>query len=488
MQDVQSARLSRLSERIWAEAPYWGILAVAAILRSIEAVRRPLQVDEALTLDMAGLPLRQGVALIGADVHPPLILVLLRPFEALHAPDIVPRLFMVAFGIASIALVYAIVDLWAGRTPALFAMALAAVMPTLIFYDTWVRMYAPFSAIELLGWYCLSVVIARSDLPVVARRAALCGWVTCTIASSYLLYLALFVLLSQLLWIALAKRAALPKAVAGAVIAFVAFLPQLPVFIHQLSFGGQSWPWGLEHPGAAIFRIPGEALFHPETDVWLDPIHIVAIVGVAAAFIALFFFSRGTALPWLGLSSVLVVLASLARHESLYLDRYFLLLGYAACAWSGVALARLASARNTGKLVVIGIIAAVAALGCSRATDPYYYTADWPAVWAFITARAMSDDAVVAEEPSSLLVLKRIAPETAFAQVGVDGGGSIAKAKTEEIRTYKRVWLVLFGASAVDPNDDLIKDLGAYYHFASVTRFVRSTSGETVTVARLDRK
>jgi hypothetical protein len=437
---------------------------------------------------MAGLPLRQGIALMGADVHPPLILIILRPFEALNAPDIVPRLLMVAFGVASVVLVYAIVHLWAGRTPALIAMALAAVMPTIVFYDTWVRMYAPFSTIELLGWYFLSLVIVRGDLAVVARRALWCGWVACTIACFYLLYLALFVLASQVIWIAIRERTALTKAVIGAAVAFVAFLPQLPVFVHQMSFGGQSWPWGLEHPGAAIFRIPGEALLHPETDVWLDPIHIVAIIGLAVALIAVFFFSRGTALPWLGLSSVLVVLVSVANHESLYLDRYFLTLGYAACAWCGVALAQLASARRPGALAVVGVVAAVAAFGIVRATDPYFYTADWPAVWSFVMQRATANDVVVAEQPSSLLVLKRMAPRTKFAQIGVDGGGPVAAVKSDEIRGYKRVWLVLFGASAVDPNDDLIKDLNPYYRIERVERFNRATTGESVTVAELDRR
>jgi Dolichyl-phosphate-mannose-protein mannosyltransferase len=458
------------------------------VLRVIEAVRRPLQVDEALTLDMAGLPLRQGIALMGADVHPPLILVLLHPFEAFHAPDVVVRLLMVAFGIASVALVYAITTLWADRRAALIAMMLSAAMPTIVFYDTWVRMYAPFSAIELLGWYLLSLVVVKQDLTVIKRRGIWVGWALCTIASSYLLYLALFVLASQLLWVGIRERAAFVKALAGAGAAVVAFLPQLPIFMHQMSFGGQSWPWGLEHPGAAIFRIPGEALLHPETDVWLDPVHVIAIVALAAALAAVFFFSSDTALPWLGLSSLLVVAVSLAKHESLYLDRYFLMLGYAACAWCGVGLAKLAATRRPAGLAVAGLIALVAAYGIVRATDTYFYTADWPAVWGFVMTHATDKDAVVAEQPSSLLVLKRMTPDPVFAQIGVDSGGSVAASKVDKIKRYGRIWLVLFEASAVDPNSDLLKDLSPYFSVDTVTRFDRATTGESVTVAQLSRK
>jgi len=424
---------------------------------------------------------------MGTDVHPPLILFILRPFEALNAPDIVPRLVMVAFGVASVVLVYAIVNLWAGRTPALIAMALAAVMPTVVFYDTWVRMYAPFSTVELLGWYCLSLVVVHGDLPVARRRASWSGWVACTIAASYLQYLALFVLVSQLLWIAIRARPDLPKAIVGAVVVFVAFLPQLPVFIHQMSFGGQSWPWGLDHPGAAIFRIPGEALLHPETDLWLDPSHIIAIIVLAAAFIAALFFSRGTALPWLGLSSVLVVLVSLAKHESLYLDRYFLLLCYATCAWCGVALARV-SATRAGALAIAGALCLVAAFGAVRELNPFYYTADWAAVWSYVGERARFGDTVVAEQPSPLLVLKRMEPQTSYAQIGVDGGGAIARAKLARIEAYPRVWLVLYEATAVDPNLDLVRDLQDAYRIVGVERFARATSGESVTVAQLVRR
>src|SRR4029077_3504777 len=107
-------------------------------------------------------------------------------------------------------------NLWAGRAPALLAMILAAVMPTVVFYDTWVRMYAPFSTIELLGWYLLSIAVARPDLAVARRRALWCGWLLCTVASAYLLYLAMFVLAAQLLWIAIANRSALVEAAGGA--------------------------------------------------------------------------------------------------------------------------------------------------------------------------------------------------------------------------------------------------------------------------------
>lgn len=451
-------------------------------------MRRPLQVDEALTLEMAGLPLKQGIALMAADVHPPLILLLVRPFEALHVPDVVVRLIMVAFGVASVALVYAIVSLWAGRRAALIAMALSAVMPTVVFYDTWVRMYAPFSTVELLGWWLLSLVVVRDDLSAAARRAAWIGWALASAAAAYLQYLAWFTLAAQLVWIALRHRRASLKAVAGAGAAVILWLPQMPVFIHQLSVGGQSWPWGLAHPGPAIFRIPGEALLHPETDLWLDPVHTIALAGVVAVLAAVFFFSRGTALPWLGLPSALVVASSLAAHESLYLDRYYLLLAYAVCAWAGVALERLARIRS-GALAAAGIVAAVAAFGIVRALDPYYYTADWPAIWTSVLRNASSrEDVIVAEQPSSLLVLKRLAANRTVPEIGVDGGGPVAAAKVDAIKAYQRVFLVLFEASAVDPNGDLIRDLDRYYRIERVDRFERATSGETVTIAVLDRR
>lgn len=455
-------------------------------------MRRPLQVDEALTLDMAGLPLKQGIALIGRDVHPPLIVILIHPFEALHAPDLVVRLCMVAFGVASIALVYGIVKLWAGRLPALIAMALAAVMPTIVFYDTWVRMYAPFSTIELAGWYVLSLVVVREDLSSTARRMAWVAWCVATAAAAYLQYLAWFGLAAQLIWIAICYHRALLKAVSGAVVAVLAWLPQLPVFLTQLSFGGQSYPWGLAHPGLAILRIPGEALFHPETSAWLDAPHAVALVSLAGALAAVFFFCRGTAMPWLGLSSALVIVVSLLRHESLYLDRYYLLLAYAACSWTAVGLSRLATMR-AGRLVALGLVCVVAAFGIVRETDPYYYTADWPAVSRFVASAFAHGDAIVAEQSTSILALNRINEGGAWAraripEIGVDAGGSAAAAKVRQAGGYRRLFLVLFESSTVDPNADLIRGLEKEYRITHVERFERASTAETVTVAVFDRR
>lgn len=444
---------------------------------------------------MAGLPLKQGIALIGRDVHPPLIVILLHPFEAMHAPDLVVRLLMVGFGIASVALVYGIVTLWAGRASALLAMGLVSVMPTIVFYDTWIRMYAPLSTVELFGWYMLSLVVAREGLSAAARRAAWVGWVLATTAAAYLQYLAWFGLAAQLIWVACRYRASWVKTGAGAAIALLAWLPQLPVFLRQASFGGRSFPWGLAHPGVAILRIPGEALLHPETAGFFDVAHVVALVGVISALGAVVFFCRGTALPWLGLPALLVIVVSVTRHYSLYLDRYYLLLAYAACAWGAVGLTRLARSRPL-KIATVGLIGIIAAHGAVREVDPYYYTADLPAIWSYVTFRGAADGdhrtVVVAEQSTSLLVLDRLYgnawPREHIPQIGVDAGGAEAAVKAHAIRKYGRVFLVLFETSAVDPHLDLLRDLGKEYRVRSVQRFERASTAESATVVIMDRR
>ncbi|MBV8671074.1 MAG: hypothetical protein JO098_04835, partial [Candidatus Eremiobacteraeota bacterium] len=50
----------------------WAVLALAAIMRVVPAVRRPLQVDEAYALHVASLPIAHMLhAIATLDVHPP---------------------------------------------------------------------------------------------------------------------------------------------------------------------------------------------------------------------------------------------------------------------------------------------------------------------------------------------------------------------------------------------------------------------------------
>src|SRR5579863_993107 len=150
------------------------VLAVAAALRVYEAVARPLHVDEGLSLQLAGEKASDALAyLYHADVHPPGFTFFLKLFVALHAPDVVVRIAMALLGTLSVWLLMRLLLVWRmDPVAALAAGAAAALMPSLIFYDGMIRMYAPFDAVVLASFLLLSIVVARDDLGVAARRCA----------------------------------------------------------------------------------------------------------------------------------------------------------------------------------------------------------------------------------------------------------------------------------------------------------------------------
>ena len=458
------------------------LLAVAFVLRLVEAIGRPLQVDEALMVAEARLPLRLGLANIAADVHPPLILFVLRPLEILHAPDIVLRLVMIAFGLCSIALLYAIVRRWADLPTALLAAACAAVMPTIAHYDTWIRMYAPLSTVELLGWYALTGLVQATTTTAGRRRMLWALWIASSAAGAYLHYLAWISLAAQGVWIAVRHRRELPAFAGASMAAFALWLPQLPTFLAQTSRGGRSWAFALAHPASAIAQIPGQALLHPESDFGLDPVRIFAIVWLACALAAVLAYRRGGALPWLGLSALLTVGASLAAGLSLYGDRYFLTLAYAVCAWTAIGLERLWSLGKPYRYAVAGSVAVLAACTALFAADPFYYTADWPAVAVYLQTHAARGDPLIAEQSSPFLALTHYADLSGHKLVGVDSSAA-AEAAVTYAGSHRHVWLILFESTAVDPDEALVKGLTRGLTPLGYVRFPRAATAETVLVA-----
>lgn len=467
---------------------FWSILALGAVLRGVEAFQRPLQVDEALMVAEARLPIRDGLANIAADVHPPLILFLLRPFEIVHLPDFVPRLLMIAFGLASIALIYGIVRAWAGTTAALFAAACAAVMPTIVHYDTWIRMYAPLSTMELLGWYSLTTLARRSDLTASSRRAWWAIWIVSSAAAAYLHYLAWVSIAAQIIWVAVCYRRELRAALFSVAAVVVLWLPQLPTFLQQTSHGGRSWVFALAHPVSAILQIPGEALLHPESEFGLDGLRIFGLAWLLAGIAVALIWNRDSVLPWLGLAAVFTIVVSLSLHLSLYGGRYFLLLSYGVCAWTGVGLTRLWDSGKTSRLIVVGGLAALCAYTALLSSTPYYYTADWPAVAAYLQAHAQPGDALIAEQSSSFLALTHYEPLSGHRFVGVDAGGATAATAVRVAKQFPRVWLIVFEATAVDPDEDLIKGLDGQLTPLGYVRFPRESPAESVLVAEYARR
>lgn len=461
------------------------ILLVGALLRLYLALHRPLQVDEGLSLRLGESPLGAALAYLRQhDAHPPLFTLFVHAMTSLHAPEWVLRSIMVLFGVISLALTYALVRLWSGDRAALMATGVGALMPSLIFYDSMIRMYAPFDTAVLASWLLLSMCVGERGQSGGWRPAALwAGWVACLTLAASLLYLGWIMVAAQLLYVAAWHRARLSKALALALCVFVLWLPNLPTFLAQLPEGGLSVPWAQSHRLAAIAVLPGQATLAAQTggpfEAWLA---VVAWIWGAAALVWMLRSAPQSALTWWGLPALLTVVYALVAQKTLFLDRYYLLFAYALAAWTGVAssdlLIRFPRVVSGAAAVAA---AALFALAAQRALDPAYYTADWPAVGRLLKAESRPGDVYVLEQGSSFYVLSRDGSLDHRRYVAVLRPREVGQAAAA-VSGLDRVWLVLFQYGPVDPDAELPKRLQARFKAARVAYFTRSLPWENVVV------
>jgi hypothetical protein len=272
-----------LPTNLKARAPAWAacIVALAAALRLIPFLARPLWYDEIFTVWAARLAPSRLIEVLRLDSGPPLFYLLCRPLvlaaERLHGSDLLARLPSLAAGLAVLLAAAALPE----RDSRLRFLALAAVSPLLILYAAEARPYA------LLGLEGLVLFLLVLRAP--QTRGRLAGAAALSAAALYTHYLALF-LVAALAVVALARGRRRP---AGALLAgAVLFTPWLQVL------GGQpaaATAW-MQEPlsgsvagflstlgGAGRLPVPfGEPL--PAMLVWAGAaIGILATAGLASA-------------------------------------------------------------------------------------------------------------------------------------------------------------------------------------------------------------
>jgi hypothetical protein len=471
---------------------FWFILALAALLRGFAAARRPLQVDEAYSLHLARLPLHQALDILARlDVHPPGFLVLTHAMAAVHAPPGAFRFLVAACGVVSIVLLSMIVAAWHGRRAALVAAFVAAVLPVFIFYDTMVRMYAPFDTLALASYAVLGVLYTREGLPVWQRRALWAAWALLAALLVWWLYLGFFVLAAQAAYAAVVRREGLARTLAGMGFALLAWLPQAPVFLRQLPRGGLAFPGYAGHELQAFLLLPGQATIAVQTQgagVAALGAAIVAWLWVGAA---LAWGLRGdtwrSLAVWVGAPGLLTLLFGIASHKLLYADRYYLAAAYGLCVMTGIAVDRLAAGvgpshlRRPLQVAAVCAAAMLVAAGLAYAVVPSLYTADWPSVAAILERQAQPGDLIVFEQGSPYWVLHGGAALRGHPLLLLFYRGQAGDA-LRLARPFRRVWLVLFQWGPVDPDARLLHGLAAADHAVAAWRLRRWLPAETVTL------
>jgi len=267
-------------------------------------------------------------------------LLLTHALIALHAPAASVRIATVLLGVISVWLLYRIVRVCSGREAALVAAGCAALMPSLLFYDTMLRMYALFDALALGSFLVLAGLYCADSLAVGRRRMLWAAWVVLTVAMWYVLYLGFFVTAAQLLFAAVVRRDGLVRSVAGAASAFCLWSPQLPTFLFQAPRGGLAFPGYEHHQAAALAELPGQATIAVQLHGAGATVAVASVIAWLWLIAALVLARRAHAtafVTWLGVPAALTLLYGISFHKLLYTDRYYLTLAYALAAWTGVA-------------------------------------------------------------------------------------------------------------------------------------------------------
>ena len=237
-------------------------LLVAAILLTSVALRfwthSQLWLDEALTVNIARLPLARIPQALRHDGAPPLYYVLLHLWMlAFGTSNTAVRSLSGILGVASLVAMFSATRHY--RTPAVVwgSVLLLATSPFAVRYATEARMYSLLMLLTLLGVIALRRFLRRPSWPWGLALAGLSGLSLLT--HYWALYLiAAAGLLLAIRWLRHDDRNALMAIVALAG-GFLVFLPWAPIFLWQMRHTGTPWagPPSLSAPIGAVMEWAG---------------------------------------------------------------------------------------------------------------------------------------------------------------------------------------------------------------------------------------
>jgi mannosyltransferase len=462
------------------------ILTVAASVRLAAALRRPLYADEGLSLTVSALPVGQELDFLRHDFHPPLFFLGLHSLESVDAPIWLLRVCVVLFGVISVALLMLVVREWSTWRAAVIAGAVAALMPSLVFYDNWLRMYSLLSALQLGAIYVLSVLATRS-LGRAQRLWLWSAWIAVNAAALYSHYLAAMSLVAQVLFALAMRRRLFVQTLVCAAIAVIVWLPQFTTFAFQLNAGGVSFGGFQTHVAMDLWQLPGQATVDPLVEGWAAQAFSVAVwIWIALALAGAWPRMKTTVLPWLAVPALLTMAYSLTAHKDLSDARYFLLSAYALAAWTGVAIDRLSDVRKAvAACCAIGVPLAI--VGCGYAFAPALYTSDWPRAAAIVRALARPSDLIIFEPGAGDWAFRYYADERTYRIVTVSTPSDIRHA-IAQLDRERRVWLIGSGIRGVDPELRLPDALQKRFGLAYFEESKRSLPSQDVEVGLFVRK
>lgn len=232
------------------------VVVVTAVLRFVTT--SPLWLDEALSANIAALPLGELPDALRQDGHPPLYYALLHVWmEVVGTGDTAVRSLSGVLGLAALPLAHVAGRRRAGRAGGLAVLALTAVTPWCVRYATEARMYALVFLLTLGGWLLAEDLLAR---PGRTRWVGLAGVTAALVLSHYwALHLgaAAVLLLGWRWWRGGApERPGVVRVSTALGVGALAFVPWSGVFLDQLAHTGTPWATATR-PTRAVVELAG---------------------------------------------------------------------------------------------------------------------------------------------------------------------------------------------------------------------------------------
>ena len=226
-------------------------VGVGVVLRFVQ--RSPLWLDEALSVNIASLPVGDMLDALRHDGHPPLYYLVLHYWiEAVGDGDMAVRALSGIFAVASLPLVWLAGRRLAGTAGGRWALVVAALSPYWVRYATETRMYSLVMLLVLAGYLLLVRALDEPTWPRLGGLAVVSGLLLLTHYWAFYLCAAVGAVLVLRAWRQPTVRGATVRTTLAVAAGGLLFLPWLGGFLYQTANTGT--PWGAPLRPTAIVQ------------------------------------------------------------------------------------------------------------------------------------------------------------------------------------------------------------------------------------------
>jgi mannosyltransferase len=240
--EATAAEAERSTRYKWVVPVVLGaIVALGVAVRFVQ--RSPLWLDEALSVNIARLPVGDLLDALRHDGHPPLYYLILHYWMKLFGEgDIAVRALSGLLAVASLPLAWVAGRGLAGRSGARWALIAVALSPYWVRYATETRMYSLVMLLVLAGYLLTQDALVKPTVPRLVGIGLVSGLLLLSHYWAFYLVAAVVLLLALRGWRDPPTRGATLRVGVAVVAGSVLFVPWLGGFLYQAGHTGT--PWG----------------------------------------------------------------------------------------------------------------------------------------------------------------------------------------------------------------------------------------------------